>query len=300
MCISIFQWKELVYIDPSSTFESMNTASLFGTTATGSHNIGKCQIYFCRIYDGEGNLIANYVPVERESDSKCGFYDTINHEFITNASGTITAGPTEIIMYDADIQFISDGCGSINEVAVISAEINYVDDTQLVITSSTGIGATAKISTGEVFTTIPYYYKPGSFLSDDFKLQDSDYWQEYSYEIRSSLALDSGVSAQFADYKDVFKKLVHPAGFKLFNSFVLSNHIDLGLTYINSTIQYHPAPSFLDLVNWIEMVSYWNRIMDWDLIWQWRLTPISDISTEEIGSYRREGGDFVHSTLTIE
>ena len=293
--------KSLVYENEEEQFSTVNTASFFATTTSGGHSIGKCQIYLCRIYDGDGALIANYVPVKRDSDSKPGLYDTVSNTFLTNDSGTdFTAGPDDIIMEDAIIEFISDGCGSINRVSVVSAEINYVDGTPLVINSTTGEGATATISTGNVFETIPYYYKPGSFLSDDFKLQDSDYWQEYSYEIQSSLSLDSGYGAMFSEYKDIFRRLVHPAGFKLFNSFILSNHISLDMLYVNSTIQIHSAPSFIDLVNWIEMVSSWNRIVDSDIIWQFRLTPISDEANVEIGSYRRTGGEFVHSTLEIE
>lgn len=297
----LFIDKTLVYENDEADFTTVNQASFFATTASGSHMLGKSRLYFCKIYDENNVLIANLIPVLRESDSKAGLYDTIREEFITNDSGNdLVAGPADIIMEDAVIEFISDGCGAINTVSVISAEINYVDGTNLVINSETGQGATATISTGNIFETIPYYYKPGSFLSDDFKLQDSDYWQEYSYEIRSSLSLDEGVLAQFSEYKEIFKRLVHPAGFKLFNSFVLSNHISLDLLYINSTIQYHPAPSFLDLINWIEMVSSWNRILDEDIIWQWRLTPISSIMNTELGYYKRTGGEFVHSTLELE
>lgn len=291
----------IVFENDSITFNTNNDASLFGITSYNSHNIGKCRIYFCRIYDESGTLIANYVPVKRNSDSKPGIYDTISETFITNTSGNdLTAGPDEVIMEDAHIEFISEGCGAINSVAIVSAEINYVDLTPLIINSTTGAGAMTTLSTGKVFTSIPYYYKPGSFLSDEFKLQDSDYWQEYSYEIRSSLALDSGIMQQFSEYKDIFKKLVHPAGFKLFNSFILSNHIELSTIYINSTIQIKGAPTFLDLVNWIEMVSSWNRIADYDIIFQHRFNEIVEDGDKRIDYYKRVGGEFVHSTLSLD
>lgn len=200
----------------------------------------------------------------------------------------------------AQIEFLSESAGSIKSVSIITAEIGYTEGTPVYIESINGVGGVLSIEVGDVFTTIPYYYQPGSFLSDDFKLQDSDYWQDYSYEIKSTLTLDSEVLAQFSEFKDVFKRLVHPAGFKLFNSFVLSNHINMNLLYINSTINVHSAPSFIDLVNWIEMISHWNRIIDNDIIFQHRYTTISDEINTTIGYYRRTGGEFVHSTLTIE
>ena len=199
---------------------------------------------------------------------------------------------------DAEIIFISDWAGAISEVEIVTCETSYAPDQPLEIRSQDGEGAIAHIQVGKIFNSIPYYYKPGSFLSDDFKLQDSDYWQEYSYEIRSTLTLDSDVLTQFSEYKDIFKRLVHPAGFKLFNSFILSNHIDLRMLYINSTISIEAAPTFIDLVNWIEMVSSWNRIIDSDIIFQHRFSTILSEASTTIGTYRRTGGEFVHSNLT--
>ena len=199
----------------------------------------------------------------------------------------------------AVIEFIAEDAGAINEIEITSAEFGYVDDTPLTITTSTGVGGSAKLKTGKLYTTEPYYYKDGSFLSDLFKLQDSDYWQEYSYEIQSTLTLDSDLT-QFSDYKDIFKRLVHPAGFKLFNSFILSNHISLDMVYINSTLSAGYAPSFLDFVNWIEMVSHWNRIVDNQIIFQHRFSTIWDESEVPINYYRRTGGEYVHSSIDTE
>lgn len=215
-----------------------------------------------------------------------GFLEVPTVESVSSATGT-----------GANIELVSFGAGAISKIDIVSCEINYSDEEQVVIDSDTGYGAIATIETGEIYTTPPYYYKPGSFLSDIFKLQDSDYWQEYSYEVRSILTLESEVVAQFSEYKDIFKKLVHPAGFKMFNSFILSNHIDLGMLYINSTIKIDAPTTFIDLVNWIEMVSSWNRIVDNDIIFQHRFSTISSSSSLPISTYRRTGGEYVHSTL---
>lgn len=52
------------------------------------------------------------------------------------------------------------------------------------------------------------YNNRKGFLSDQNKIQDSDYWQDYSYEIRSGL--------QSVEWFNEYKKLVHPSGMKLF------------------------------------------------------------------------------------
>ena len=199
----------------------------------------------------------------------------------------------------ANIEFISHEAGAIKKIEILNCEIDYVQDTQLDIESETGFGAEILVNTGKLFKSIPYYFKAGSFLSDEFKLQDSDYWQDYSYEIQSSITLESNVLAQFSEYKEVFQRLVHPAGFKLFNSFILSNTIKMPTTYINSTITESPEARFIEIVNWIEMVSYWNRILDEDIIFQQRLTTINDLSNTTINTFERIGGEYVSSTFEV-
>ena len=49
------------------------------------------------------------------------------------------------------------------------------------------------------------------FLSSDKRLQDSFYWQDFSYEIRTDLSL--------SDFNPESKNLLHPAGFIQFNKF---------------------------------------------------------------------------------
>jgi hypothetical protein len=51
------------------------------------------------------------------------------------------------------------------------------------------------------------------FASDQYKIQDSTYWQNYSYEIQSN--------SDSTTWRDAFLKFVHPAGLKLFTSLLL-------------------------------------------------------------------------------
>jgi hypothetical protein len=51
------------------------------------------------------------------------------------------------------------------------------------------------------------------FASDSYKIQDSNYWQNYSYDIQSNS--DASV------WRNAFLKFVHPAGLKLFTSLLL-------------------------------------------------------------------------------
>ena len=51
------------------------------------------------------------------------------------------------------------------------------------------------------------------FLSDAIHLQDSNYWQRFSYDIK--------VGVQEGEWRSIYEALIHPIGFKFFASFIL-------------------------------------------------------------------------------
>jgi hypothetical protein len=51
------------------------------------------------------------------------------------------------------------------------------------------------------------------FLSDRIHLQDSNYWQRFSYDIK--------VGVQEGEWRNIYEALIHPSGFKFFASFIL-------------------------------------------------------------------------------
>ena len=52
------------------------------------------KVFSCRLYDGDNNLIRNFIPAKRKSDNVLGLYDLVNRVFYTNSgSGSFTAGP---------------------------------------------------------------------------------------------------------------------------------------------------------------------------------------------------------------
>ena len=50
-------------------------------------------------------------------------------------------------------------------------------------------------------------------------MQDNDYYQDFSYVVKSSVPVQS--------YREVLKKLVHPVGLKLFAEFSYDSNVDL-------------------------------------------------------------------------
>jgi len=95
--------------------------------------------------------------------------------------------------------------------------------------SDTDNVATLKFYTGALNTYPGYYSKNDGFVSDAIFIQDSRYYQAYSYEIRIDELLSS--------YRDLIKSYIHPTGTALFGNYKITNVIDLGTTLSPTTLQ---------------------------------------------------------------
>ena len=117
------------------------------------------------------------------------------------------------------------GIGSIRSVEITNFGINY--STANVSASAVGDGNANLVS---VITGLGI--KEGVFLDDDGKvnfkiIQDSYYYQDYSYVIKSGLA--------FQTYSDTLKAIIHPAGLQPFGEILLFAELDLTML-MSSTI----------------------------------------------------------------
>ena len=71
-------------------------------------------------------------------------------------------------------------------------------------------------------TKYPGYYKNNDgFLDDAIFIQDSSYYQAYSYVLKIDERLDS--------YRSIVKTLIHPAGLALFGEYDIRNEFDIGV-----------------------------------------------------------------------
>ena len=67
------------------------------------------------------------------------------------------------------------------------------------------------------------YIGTSGFLSWDNRLQDNYYYQPFSYVIRLTETVDK--------YRDILKRMLHPAGTKFFGVYNIDPSIDLGVTF---------------------------------------------------------------------
>jgi hypothetical protein len=67
-----------------------------------------------------------------------------------------------------------------------------------------------------------YYTSNSGFLDDSIYIQDSRYYQTFSYVVK--------IDERLSTYKSIVKSLIHPAGMALFGEYSINNTFDLSLT----------------------------------------------------------------------
>ena len=154
----------------------------------------------------------NYVFVDAKSNSM-GLNALVTANVVTQ-TGSVT-----------DIQIIDSGFGYKHlEVGSFTSQDGSRSGTASMLLGTRTAEADKRGRQGK---SLGRYRDQGGFLSDDKKIQDANYYQEFSYEIRSSVTLDK--------YEAMLKQLLHVAGTKYFASVVRSSVLSVG-TAITSNI----------------------------------------------------------------
>lgn len=148
----------------------------------------------------------------------------IGTDSLAEANVTLIANNnnTEIMGYNANIAVsLTTSNGVVTELEVMNSGLNFSNGETVTFQKDELIGYAIAVL-GGIGQGNGYYKQKGGFLSDQKKLYDGYYYQDYSYEIISSLGYDK--------YKDILKNVVHMAGFK---SFGQVKHISIAQTNIN-------------------------------------------------------------------
>lgn len=146
---------------------------------------------------------------------------------------------------------IGGSTGDIQTINVIEPPIGVNGYSYQLDASEGGSGADIDISQGTSLTIPGYYRNDDGHLSSTKVLQDGEFYQEYSYVIRSSQNIES--------YRDVVLEVLHPAGMKMFGQInikfliqLMIRNIDFDITIkppiqlIESIPSLGPTTSFLD------------------------------------------------------
>jgi hypothetical protein len=195
--------------------------------------------FFRMIYDDDVETYFPFVDVLIPSD---GDWTDQTTAVIANRTGftprntfTISGTPTEITgnndngtaaLFDDDIVFVNN--------ALQTPVTDYTETVYSDTTTKYKLTFTSALTNGDVINTYSrgLFTTANGFLSNKKFLQDSYYYQQFSYVLKTG--------KNVSDWKNAFTRLVHPAGFKFFGEIVILVKL---LTSSNTQAQFGNLPA---------------------------------------------------------
>lgn len=135
----------------------------------------------------------------------------LNPDLANTANSQIVASQGVSLFLAAILQALQDS-GQITKVTIIDSGVNYTDANSTLITAIHGGGRTGTDAImspilGALTKYAGHYTSNNGFLSADKYLQDSEYYNDYTYVVR--------VDETFDRYKELLLRILHPAGFRV-------------------------------------------------------------------------------------
>ena len=120
--------------------------------------------------------------------------------------------------------------GTVTSLQIIDSGVGYHDGEIMLYTSQDGKrSGEAKAVVNGIGTGSGYYRTSKGFLSSDIsKIHDGDFYQEYSYEVLTRIPFDR--------YQDMFLKVMHTAGTRLFGSVAIDDKSTVKTKYAYSSV----------------------------------------------------------------
>lgn len=107
--------------------------------------------------------------------------------------------------------------GKIIKIKIENFGVNYVTAPTITIDTLSGSGASLTAVVGAICNYEGYYANNDGKLSSNKVLQDSHYYQNYSYVLKTEVVVDR--------YKEIIKRLIHPAGLGFFGQVLIKRSI---------------------------------------------------------------------------
>jgi hypothetical protein len=148
-----------------------------------------------------------------------------NARFIINDANTLFVGNNGIVNAYAGV-----ASGAITDITIINSGLAYEQDEIVTIRKeTTEVVAEATVNLINQGVGEGYFKSTRGFLNSDKYIHDGDFYQFYSYQVKSALPLEL--------YRDTLKKLTHMAGTKLFGSMIKTTTANLSITTTGVTIE---------------------------------------------------------------
>ena len=154
-----------------------------------------------------------------------------SYYYLTPSTVTQTAGVklNEKVGLNADINVNSTtSVGLIDTIQVTQSGYGYEDGETVTMTGGDGSLIQGTVVANNQGTAKGYHKSNRGFLNEDKYIHDNDFYQEFSYEVRSGLPLEK--------YERTLKEVVHVAGSKLFGRFQQTINANVAMSIANNTV----------------------------------------------------------------
>jgi hypothetical protein len=171
--------------------------------------------FFRTIYDDDVETYFPYIDILSPSDgdwtdqaadiiSNQGNYTPTNTITISGTPTVVSGNndATQALIFDDDIVFVNN--------VYQTPGTDYVEEVYSDTTTKYRLTFTSALANGDVVKTYPkgLFTTANGFLSNKKFIQDSYYYQKFSYVLKTG--------KNIADWKNAFTRLIHPAGFIFF------------------------------------------------------------------------------------
>ena len=191
------------YINTISSNTSLNVNVNFNSATTGGgKNIG----LYGKLPVGGVNYEQNRLP-------------TITVSSVAGANANISV--TSLMGDGENLQGLSDQeLGAILKIRVVNPGLGYQTPPTIDLTTKGDGTAIANSTIEPSYVSFPGSWKTSDSLlsSSERVIQGRDYYVDYAYVLSSKV--------EFSKFKDLFKNLIHPAGFKQYADFKVDETID--------------------------------------------------------------------------
>jgi hypothetical protein len=191
------------------------------------------------------DLIGDFLPNREVKSTTLGFSETI-YPVVTQvdilSSGRNYSATDSLVVTNTGngiglsvaIETINER-GQITAIKVIDSGIGY-EQNKVNVTASTNSGdgnLSTRVIVGGVSRYPGFYSGNDGRLSSNKRIFDGTYYQDFSYVLRCEVA--------FKEYAETYKKLIHPAGFKMFGEVLIKRNIIDSLPF-HSEFQRYEIP----------------------------------------------------------
>lgn len=165
----------------------------------------------------------------------------LENTFLTTSAiiGRSSGTTANVVTIDQDMSTLAVGLNAnivanvqtanntVKKLSVYDSGFGYIDQETVTLTKEDSIfTVTAIVELEKQGVGAGFYSSTRGFLDSDKKLQDNEYYQEYSYEVQTKIPFDK--------YFDVLKQVTHVAGTKAFGKVTSLSVVNASMTVINN------------------------------------------------------------------